>query len=144
MSISVRAKPSPYEVMIMTAAVIGGAALLLLRQRLGTTLSTSLPAAITVILGTGLLIGGVLTLVGLALRTITGPLLERAGLTGLSILLVVYSGFTLDFVGLRGLITAVFFLALAGAGLWRVIQIRSDLREVERELRDHSAHDRED
>lgn len=140
--IIVRAKPSPFEVMFMAASILGGAALLILRKDLGSSLAETLPPSITVLLGAGLLLGGATTLIGLRLQVILGPLLERAGLALLALLFLVYSGFTLDFVGLHGLITAVFFLSFAAASCWRIGQITAALNETEHALRE--ATDRSD
>lgn len=131
-----RDKPSPFEVMFMVAAFVGGLALLILRQRLGSSLAQALPPIITILLGVGLWLGGLITLIGTALQVVLGPLLERAGLALIALLLLVYSGFTVDFVGVRGLITAVFFVSFAGAAVWRIRQIGAELQHTEDTIRE--------
>jgi hypothetical protein len=137
-----RGKPSPFEVMFMVAALVGGLALLVLRQHLGSSLAQALPPIITILLGAGLWLGGLITLIGMSLHVVLGPLLERAGLALLALLLLAYSGFTIDFVGVRGLITSVFFVSFASAGLWRIRQIGTELHRLEVDIKE--AVDRHD
>lgn len=133
--IIMRARPSPFEVMFMVAALLGGAAILLLRQHLGTGSATGqLPVVVTIIFGIGLMIGAGTVLVGLALRTLWGTLLERAGLSVLALLMLVYSALTLDAYGLRAAVSALFFVSLAAACAWRFSQIGGELHEVETSL----------
>lgn len=134
--IIVRAKSSPFEIMFMVAAVLGGAVLLILRKEVGSTLAKTLPSAITILLAVGLITGGLTTLIGVSLKVILGPLLERAGLGLLALLFLVYSAFTLNFVGLHGVITAVFFLSFAAASGWRIWQISGDLNDTEHVMRE--------
>lgn len=61
----------------MIAAMLGGLVILVLRQRLGTASTTQLPVLITIIFGLGLVVGSSVVLIGLALRTLLGSLLER-------------------------------------------------------------------
>lgn len=134
MSIIVRERPSPYEVMIMAVAVVGGLTLLVLRRHLGSTLSSSLPVPVTVTLGAGMFVGGVLSIAGLVIRTIQGSLIELAGQVGLAPLFLTYSGFSLYFTGLRGLITEMFFLFMALSAAWRAVQLRSVSTDAENEI----------
>lgn len=129
--IIVRARPSPFEVMFMVAAILGGAAILALRQRLGTPLATQLPLVINLLLGISLVLGGATVLTGLLSRTLFGELMQRAGLVVLALMMLVYSGFTLNLVGIRGSVTALFFVSFAAACVWRAWQIGRELGEVQ-------------
>jgi signal transduction histidine kinase len=133
--IIVRAKQNPFQLAFMIAAILGGLALLILRQRLGSTLAQELPTPITVILGAGLVAGAGTTLIGMWMQRVAGLLLERAGLLILTILFIVYAAFTVDFTGLKGLIIEVFFGSFAVASAFRALQIASDLRQTEQEIK---------
>lgn len=141
--IIVRAKQNPFQLAFMIAAVLGGLALLVLRQRLGSTLAQQLPAVITVILGIGLVAGAGTTLAGMSTQRIIGLLLERAGLLILTILFAVYAAFTVDFVGIKGLITVVFFAAFTVASAYRAWQISSDIRGIESDIKQAVAEQEE-
>lgn len=122
--------------MFMIASVLGGIALLLLRQGLGSSLAQRLPPVITVILGAGLLLAGALTLTGMAMQRVYGLLLERAGLVSMALLLFAYTGFVLAYFGARGLITEIFFVSIVGACIWRIRQIGRDIDATEAAIHD--------
>lgn len=136
--IRIRATRSPFQFMFMIASVLGGAALLIVRQSLGSSLAQRLPPLITVILGAGLLLAGALTLVGMAMQRVYGLLLERAGLVSMAILLFAYTGFVIAYFGGRGLITEIFFMSIVGACAWRIRQIGGDVGSAESAIRDAS------
>lgn len=129
--IIVKQKPSPHEVMIMFVALLAGLALLILRSRLGSTLSQELPTVITVILGVGLVVSSIITIIGMYQKSLIAPLIERAGLMCQAILLLTYSGFTADFTGIKGLITILFMGGIAIADIWRIIQLGVEVKSTE-------------
>ena len=126
----IRSRPGPYQVMFLVAAIVGGASLLVLRERLGSTLAVTLPSWVTIVLSSGLLITAGVALFGTIRQSIVGMLMERLGVAALGALLLVYSGFTLHYTGLRGLVTVIFFVAIAGASAWRAVQISHSLNEI--------------
>jgi len=117
--------------MFMVAAALGGASIVILRQRLLNAATMQLPVVITIIFGVGLVVGAGTVLIGLSLHTLWGTLLERAGLTALSLLMLVYSAVTLDYYGIRAFVSALFFISFSAACVWRFIQIGQDLTDVE-------------
>ena len=134
--IIVRPKPNPYQVMFMVAALLAGLALLVFRSHLGSSISQALPGYVTLVLGAGLVLGGLTTLIGMYAKILSAPWIERAGVVITALLLFVYSGFTLEYVGTRGLITVIFFLGFGVAGVWRAFQLGSETRSIEHGVAD--------
>lgn len=132
--IIVRARSSPFEVMFMVAALLAGATILVIGKKLGTAANMQLPFFVTVIFGAGLMFGSGTVLLGLAMKTLWGTFLERAGLTALSMLMVVYAVLYFDYYGIRAIITALFFLSFAVASGWRFFQIGRELNDVEKNI----------
>lgn len=130
-----REHPSPFETMFLLVALLGGAAILTLDGRVSSALSAALPAYVTVIFAAGLVVGAVTALVGLlVVRTIDGSLFEAAGLGLLVFLFVAYAGYALAYAQLHGLIQALFFVSMAAASAWRVVQIVLRIRGIRRAL----------
>lgn len=128
--ITIKTRPGPFQVMFLAAAIIGGAALLILRSHLGSTLSRQLPDWVTVVLSAGMVATGAVAMFGTLRQSLIGMLAERVGLSALGALLLLYSAFTLHYAGLRGLVTVVFFVAITAACVWRVLQIGQSLAEI--------------
>jgi len=128
----IRPRAQVFEIMFMVAAVLGGVAILIAGPHLGTAVSRTIPPWLTMVLGGGLFLGGATVLVGLLTRHVVRQrLLERAGLAALGLLMFSYAGFTFYASGLRGLITAEFFLSFSLGCAWRIWQIGLELRDFE-------------
>lgn len=123
-----REPPNPYQVMFLVAAILGGGTLAALGDRLGSSLAQALPDWVTIVLALGMVAGGVISAVGMAIPRVVGMLIERVGVLETSVLFLSYAGFTLDYIGARGFITIIFFMAFAAAGGWRAWQLTRSIR----------------
>lgn len=128
--IIVRTTPGPFQVTFLVASLVGGATLAVAGRHLGSTLARALPPWVTLILAVGLITGSGVALAGMAVQRLSGLLAESVGLGQLALLFVTYSGFTVVYTGLRGVITVVFFVAFAGACVWRIIQIVRSVQDT--------------
>lgn len=132
--IIIRNSPGPFEVMFMLAAIVGG--LTILATSYMTAVGRTLPVWMVLYLGLGLVVGGAMSLYGILTKRAIGPLIERSGLLLLTILFITYTGLIIVAVGWRGMTSAVFFVAFAGAGMWRMWQITKAFRDADKELKD--------
>lgn len=120
--------------MFLLGALIGGIGIGVAGSRLGSTLARALPPWVTLMLAAGLVTGSVVALIGMSLQRLVGLQMERVGMAELTVLFLVYSGFTLEYVGVRGFVTVVFFWAFAAACIWRSVQIVRSVREVRKAI----------
>lgn len=128
--ITIRTNPGPFQVMFLIAAILGGVGLAVAGNHLGSTLARVLPGWVTWMLAAGLVSGSVVALIGMSVQRLVGLLAEQVGMAELAVLFLVYSGFTFEYVGPRGFVTVIFFLAFAAACTWRLVQIVRDVKKA--------------
>jgi hypothetical protein len=78
----------------------------------------------------GLTASALLAFVGVMLRSIRGPLIERAGLWLLGGLWGAYGAIVATTAWPRGFFVSIVLLGFAAANVWRAMQIRGELKRI--------------
>lgn len=136
MSVIIRTRPGPYQVVFISMALVAGLILILRGRAVG--VSTQ-PPWVSYLLAGSLVLGAGTTLLGVVLPNLLGTMLERSGQWMLVILLSVYSGVIIGFEGPRATVTVVFFAAYVVAGVWRIVQIHRTVRETVEKIQAETA-----
>jgi len=125
-----RSGRNPFEAYLLVACVLSGLAGLLTAEAQSSIVST-LPRWEAVAWYGGLVAGGGVCLVGVALHGLKSLLVERIGLLMLAAFAVLYSGAVLVEAGPRGTFVGLFVAAFAAACVGRFVQIGLDLKRAE-------------
>lgn len=119
----------PFEVMILAWCLLSGVNQTINYQRAASSVLHDLPDLFGYALYAGTVVGSAIALIGTFWPSLTGPLVERAGLWMLSGLWVSF-GVLLATAGVRGLYFGGFLWGFAAAAIWRGVQIGRELKSV--------------
>lgn len=134
---------SPHKLYLLIACVIGGTLGLVFPPSHGLSISDAFPGKTQLVWYAGLLIGGVLGLVGSYLRSITGILLEQAGMYLLAGLAISFAFAAFAHTGLPAIPGALILGGFGCANAVRAYHIHLDLRVLRRDLRALANRNRE-
>jgi hypothetical protein len=126
--IVIRSGRHPIVVMVLAACVIGSVNNLVNFDRASSNLVRLLPTSFGYAFYALLAVGAAISLVGVFWRGLDGLLIERAGYLILAGQWVAF-GALLTTAGWRGVWFALLLLAFAGGAVWRIAQIRRDLKD---------------
>lgn len=126
----IRRGKHPHEIALLTALLVTGAFGTFAFDRSATTASRGLSYPYGQILYATLGLGSLVAIVGIFWPGITGALIERAGLIAVSAMCAGQGAATFVGFGIRGIAYGGIMAAIAGASLWRVMQIRKETREI--------------
>lgn len=127
--ILIRSGRHPHEVFLLGWCAAAGASGLLTKQVSSGTIS-SLPAPWALVFYAAMVLGATISLIGIALRGLAGPLVERSGLLVLTGLFASYAVAVVAIAGIKGLFLAGLFAGLTAANMYRAYQITRDLKQV--------------
>jgi hypothetical protein len=131
----IRTGRSSHEILVCATAVIIGLFGLLLPKSISPAITSVFPPPLDLAYYAGLVLSGGLTLFGIARYRVEGLLLERIGL---AMQAAFYAAYGIAIVGTRGIggwAMACLPLCFAISSLFRIVQIRADLRALPEELR---------
>ncbi|AHH98345.1 hypothetical protein [Kutzneria albida] len=126
----VRSGRNPFEVFLLSAAVLSGGAGLLAQASWSPAVANTLPDGLVPVWYGGLVLGGVVSVVGVLLNGLVSLLVERVGLTLLGGFAVLYVSVVLVEAGWRGTLPALFVGAFAMACVGRFVTIGRDLKRA--------------
>lgn len=136
-SFILRSGRHPHEIaLLVLSVVIGFTGLIFESDRLSPGISNAFPGLLQSYFYFGLVLGGAVALFGALRINITGLLLERAGLIFLSAVYLAYGISVLSNSGTRGLIPALFGIAMSVASIVRVVQIQRDVKQARKAISD--------
>lgn len=130
MVIGIRSGKHPHEVCLLTAAWMLGVIGLVAFDKIATNNVRALPTFYAYILYASLVVGSSIALFGIFRKSLVGALVERAGLIGLSTLLLAYCGIVAIYTGFRGTSFIVFVGAFATANIIRTFQITKEIDQM--------------
>jgi hypothetical protein len=118
----------PHEQLLLTYGALSGAVFLVGGAPEPASIAASMPGPVVTAWAAGLVASGVVGMVGCWWRGERGQILEAGGLLVGAGSLLLYSAALISAVGLRALFPAGVIAAWLCANLWRVAQIRRELR----------------
>jgi len=127
----VRSGRNPFEVLMLCACAIAGAAGLIAPAASSNAITATLPHWEVVCWYSGLLAGGVISLAGVFARGVTSLLVERVGIILLACLMLAYALALFVQVGIRGTLPALITGLFAVACAVRFVYITADLKRME-------------
>lgn len=128
MPLHVRDGKHPHQVGFLVAGVILG-----IVGAVGprSTTSRALPDLTVYLLYGGVALAALIAIVGVFVPDILGALIERVGLFMLAIMLLGFGVAVIAAAGIRGVSFGLFVAAFAGANLFRVWQIRREIKDLQ-------------
>lgn len=127
--IVIRSGRHPFEVVLLAVFLLSGVSNLANYNASASNALRGLSDTYGYVYYAGLALGSAITLVGVFWPGLSGPLVERAGLLILTGLWASFGGLLLAF-GWRGVQFALLFFGFAAGAVWRIVQIRRDLRQA--------------
>lgn len=127
-AVLVRSGRHPHEIALLVMSVVLGIVGILVSGSTSPGISSAFPGHTENFFYVGLSVSGAVALYGALLRNITGLLVERAGLIGLSCIFLGYTIAVFTNAGVRGTTSALFGLAFTVANIVRLVQISRDMK----------------
>ena len=125
-----RGSRQPHEVVLLIAGMILGVVGILAFDQVSSPTIRALTAPYGYVLYGGLACTSIVSLMGVFSRGVPGAVVERAGLVGMALLLIAYSGVVVGTSGFRGLSFVVFVGGFAIANIIRIVQIRAEIDQL--------------
>ncbi len=126
----IRTGRHPHEILVLVAAVAIGVQGCLFPRDVNPAVHALLGPWGGFVFFATLSVFALVTLYGIRQGKIDGLLVERAGLAVLAVFFMAFTAAVLDYRGLSALGSASFPFCLALANIWRIRQIRTDLKTL--------------
>jgi hypothetical protein len=125
-----RSGRNPFEVWLLAACIITGAAGFITTQAVSGAVARTVPHWAGALWYAALFVGASISFVGIMLHGLKSLLVERVGLLLMATFGVVYAGAVIAVAGLNGLFPATFVAGFAAANISRFVQIGRDLKKA--------------
>lgn len=126
-----RSGRNPFEVWLLAACIVTGAAGFVTSQAVSGAVARSLPHWAGTLWYAALFVGASISFVGVMLRGLKSLLVERVGLLLMAGFGLVYAAAVVAAAGLSGLFVATFVAGFAAANISRFTQIAGDLKRAQ-------------
>jgi hypothetical protein len=126
----IRTGRHPHEILVLVAAVVIGVQGVIFPRDINPAVHDLLGAWGGSAYFAALVLFAFVTLYGIRQGKIDGLLVERAGLAVLAVFFFAFAAAVLNYRGISAIGSASFPLALAVANIWRIRQIRNDLKTL--------------
>lgn len=125
-----RSGRNPFEVWLLGACIVTGAAGFLTSQAVSGAVARALPPWAGTLWYASLFVGASISFTGIMLRGLKSLLVERVGLLLMAGFGLVYAAAVVLSAGWSGLFVAVFVAGFAAANISRFVQIGQDLKKA--------------
>jgi hypothetical protein len=135
-TITVRSGRHPHEIALLVMSFVSGMVGLAVQPATSPALASTLSGPLLNYFYLGLIVSSGASFVGALMNSVTGLLMERAGLILIVFLYVAYGVSVVSNSGIRGTTGALFGFAIAVASVVRIVQIQRDVKKVREWLRE--------